>query len=62
MAAPGRVGVIADDPLQGHLLAAAIKGQGYQVVVCTDPDSLEPRWLGDNALDLWVVDLSREDR
>lgn len=59
---PGRVGVIADDTLQGHLLATAIKGQGYQVVVSTDPDNLEDHWLADGALDLWVVDLSREDR
>ncbi|MFP1681816.1 chemotaxis protein CheB [Alloalcanivorax sp. C16-1] len=62
MAGPGRVGVIADDTLQGHLLAAAIKGQGYRVLVSTAPDSLEDRWLEEGALDLWVVDLSREDR
>ena len=62
MAAPGRVGVIADDTLQGHLLAGAIKGQGYRVVVNTDPEHLEDRWLAADALDLWVVDLSREDR
>lgn len=61
-AAAGRVGVIADDTLQGHLLASAIKGQGYRVVVNTDPEHLEARWLEEGALDLWVVDLSREDR
>ena len=49
MAAPGRVGVIADDTLQGHLLAGAIKGQGYQVVVNTDPEHLEARWLAADA-------------
>lgn len=59
---PGRVGVIADDTLQGHLLATAIKGQGYRVPVSTDPENLEDRWLAEGALDLWVVDLSREDR
>ncbi|EKF72945.1 protein-glutamate methylesterase [Alcanivorax hongdengensis A-11-3] len=62
MAGPGRVGVIADDTLQGHLLATAIRGQGYPVVVSTDPESLEDRWLEEGALDLWVVDLSSEDR
>ncbi|MED5388671.1 MAG: chemotaxis protein CheB [Pseudomonadota bacterium] len=62
MTAPGRVGVIADSTLQGHLLATAVKGQGYQVVVNTDPESLERRWLNADALDLWVVDLSSEDR
>lgn len=62
MTAPGRVGVIADSTLQGHLLSSAVKGQGYQVVVNTAPDALEKRWLLAGALDLWVVDLSSEDR
>lgn len=62
MTAPGRVGVIADSTLQGHLLSSAVKGQGYQVVVNTEPTNLEPRWFDENALDLWVVDLSSEDR
>ncbi|MGJ3256136.1 MAG: chemotaxis protein CheB [Alcanivorax sp.] len=62
MTAPGRVGVIADSTLQGHLLSSAVKGQGYQVVVNTDPEALEKRWLEEGALDLWVVDLSSEDR
>lgn len=62
MTAPGRVGVIADDKQQGYLLALAIRGQGYQVVVNTDPAGLEPHWHEDGALDIWVVDLSSEDR
>ena len=62
MTAPGRVGVIADSTLQGHLLSSAVKSQGYQVVVNTDPEALEKRWLAEDALDLWVVDLSSEDR
>ena len=62
MTAPGRVGVIADSTLQGHLLSSAVKGQGYQVRVSTEPDALEDRWLEPDALDLWVVDLSSEDR
>lgn len=62
MTAPGRVGVIADSTLQGHLLSSAVKGQGYQVLVSTEPDTLEDRWLEPDALDLWVVDLSSEDR
>ncbi|MZR63155.1 chemotaxis protein CheB [Alcanivorax sp. DP30] len=57
-----RVGVIADSTLQGHLLSSAVKGQGYQVVVNTEPDNLEARWFDADALDLWVVDLSSEDR
>ncbi|MDX1802602.1 MAG: chemotaxis protein CheB [Alcanivorax sp.] len=62
MTGPGRVGVIADNTLQGHLLSTAVRTQGYPVVVSTDPDSLESRWLAEGALDLWVVDLSSEDR
>ncbi len=57
-----RIGVIADDTLQGHLLSTAIRGQGYQVVISTDPENLAAHWLDDSDLDLWVVDLSREDR
>ncbi len=52
MAAPGRVGVIADDTLQGHLLAGAIRGQSYQLVVNTGPEHLEDRWLEPDAVDL----------
>jgi len=55
MTAPGRVGVIADSTLQGHLLSSAVKGQGYQVLVSTEPEALEDRWLAADALDLWVV-------
>jgi len=62
MTAPGRVGVIADSTLQGHLLSSAVKSQGYQVVVSTEPETLEDRWLETDALDLLVVDLSSEDR
>ena len=62
MTAPGRVGVIADSTLQGHLLSSAVKGQGYQVLVSTEPEALENRWLDTDALDLLVVDLSSEDR
>lgn len=62
MIAPGRVGVIADTSLQGHLLAGAVRGQGYQLVVNTDPESLEDKWLQEDVLDLWIVDLSSGDR
>ncbi|MCH8542168.1 MAG: chemotaxis protein CheB [Alcanivorax sp.] len=57
-----RIGIIADTRLQAHLLASAVKGQGYEVVLLnTDPANLEPGWLA-QAPDLWVVDLSHEDR
>lgn len=57
-----RIGVIADNTLQGHILANAIRGQGYELVVNTAPNLLEDRWYTSGDLDLWVVDLTDEDR
>jgi chemosensory pili system protein ChpB (putative protein-glutamate methylesterase) len=57
-----RIGIIADTSLQGHLLSSAVRGQGYEVVVSSDPGNIEQRWLASDALDLWVVDLNQEDR
>ena len=57
-----RIGIIADTTLQGHLLSSAVRGQGYEVVVNSDPGNIEPGWLTSDALDLWVVDLNHEDR
>lgn len=57
-----RIGVIADNTLQGHILANAIRGQGYELAVNTAPNLLEDRWYASGDLDLWVVDLTDEDR
>ena len=57
-----RIGVIADTTLQGHLLSNAIRGQGYDIAVSTSPALLEERWYDSEELDLWVLDLSDEDR
>ena len=57
-----RIGIIADTSLQGHLLSSAVRSQGYQVVVNSDPGTIEARWLASSDLDLWVVDLNHEDR
>lgn len=57
-----RIGVIADSTLQGHLLSTAVKAQGFEVVVNTDPENLERNWFGPDRLELWMVDLSSEDR
>lgn len=56
-----RIGVIADTSLQCHLLASAVRGQGYDVVLATAPDNLEAGWL-EQKPDAWVVDLAHEDR
>lgn len=57
-----RIGIIADTTLQGHLLSSAVRGQGYEVAVNSDPGNIELHWLSSNDLDLWVVDLNHEDR
>lgn len=57
-----RIGIIADTTLQGHLLSSAVKAQGYLVVVNTDLANIESSWFTSTGLDLWVVDLSHEDR
>lgn len=59
---PARIGVVADSPLQGHLLTSAVKTQGFELVANTSPDQLESNWLTSDRLDLWIVDLSVEDK
>lgn len=56
-----RVGVIAETSLQQHLLAAAVKSHGYDVMVNTSPDKLPGDWLDPGRLDLWLVDVANED-
>lgn len=60
--ATARIGIIADTTLQGHLLSSAVRGQGYEVALNTDPGNFDDKWLEPGRVDLWVVDLSQEDR
>ena len=55
------VGIVADDSLQGHLLATAVRSQGFELAVNTDPEQLEPELLAEGP-ELWIVDLNQEDR
>lgn len=57
-----RIGVIADNTLQGHLLSSAVKAQGFELAVNTEPARLDDSWFSSEELELWVVDLSSEDR
>ena len=57
-----RIGIIADTTLQGHLLSQAVRGQGYDIAVNTDPGNLDDKWYDSDGLDLWMVDLSQEDK
>ncbi len=57
-----RVGILADDRLQQHLLKSALLHFGFDVAVATDPARLPD--LDQEALDLdaWVVDLREDDQ
>lgn len=57
-----RIGIIADSSLQGHLLTQAVRTQGFRVEVNTDPENLDRELLESRELDLWMVDLTSEDR
>ena len=56
MPAP-RVGILADDRLQQHMLSSAILHLGFDVVVCTDPARMEWYDASNHALDVWLVDV-----
>jgi len=59
--AAAKVGIIADNLLQQHLLKSALINFGFNVVLTTDPDR-----LSDNAnlvaeVDAWVVDIADDE-
>lgn len=55
-----RVGILADDRLQQHLLKTALVHFGFDVVLTTDPERLSD--LGPELqLDAWVVDIRHEE-
>jgi len=59
--AAAKVGIIADNLLQQHLLKSALINFGFNVVLTTDPDR-----LGDNSdlvaeVDAWVVDIADDE-
>lgn len=60
MALP-RVGILADDRLQQHLLKGALVNFGFEVVVNTDPQRMELVNFEAIDLDAWVIDLRDDD-
>lgn len=60
MALP-RVGILADDRLQQHLLKGALVNFGFDVVVNTDPQRMDLVNLESIELDAWVIDLRDDD-
>ncbi|MBM7062344.1 chemotaxis protein CheB [Pseudomonas sp. UL073] len=55
----GRIGVIADTSLQRHVLQQALAGNGYEVVLNSDPARLDDEALAAHSVDLWLVDLAQ---
>lgn len=54
-----RIAVIADTSLQRHVLQQALAGNGYEVVLNSDPARLDAQTLASCAADLWLVDLAQ---
>lgn len=59
--AAAKVGIIADDLLQQHLLKSALMHFGFNVVLTTDPDRMNdnPELVAE--IDAWVVDIVDEE-
>lgn len=55
-----RVGILADDLLQQHLLKSSLIHFGFDVVISTDPERFVLQPQGEQP-DAWVVDIRHED-
>ena len=58
---PARIAVLADTSLQRHVLQQALVGNGYQVVLNSDPARLDEEALDGCNADLWLVDLAQSE-
>tara|TARA_R110001592_G_scaffold86649_8_gene255761 strand:- start:212 stop:1264 length:1053 start_codon:yes stop_codon:yes gene_type:complete len=56
-----RVGIIADDRLQQHMLQAAMAHFGFEVIVSADPSRMELIRGRDLSLDVWLIDINRDN-
>jgi len=56
-----KVGILADDRLQQHLLKSALVHFGFDVVVNADPSRMDLLNLDELTLDAWLIDLRDED-
>jgi chemosensory pili system protein ChpB (putative protein-glutamate methylesterase) len=59
--AAAKVGIIADDILQQHLLKSALMHFGFNVVLTIDPERLNDNLKIVAEIDAWVVDIVDED-
>ncbi|TRX73552.1 chemotaxis protein CheB [Pseudomonas mangiferae] len=56
-----RIAVLADTSLQRHVLQQALAGNGYRVVLNSDPARLDDEALAACEADLWLVDLAQSE-
>ncbi|WP_221793819.1 chemotaxis protein CheB [Oceanobacter mangrovi] len=57
-----KVGIIADDRLQQHVLRTTMEHFGFEVVLSVSPEMMELRLSGGAiVLDVWLVDINSDD-
>jgi chemosensory pili system protein ChpB (putative protein-glutamate methylesterase) len=59
--ASAKVGIIADDLLQQHLLKTALMHFGFKVILTTDPSKMKEKSGLTADVDAWVVDIVDEE-
>lgn len=59
--AAAKIGIIADDLLQQHLIKTALMQLGFNVVLATAPDKISDRPNFKQGIDAWVVDIVDDD-
>ena len=59
--AAARIAVLADTSLQRHVLQQALIGNGYTVVLNSDPARVDEAALAACETDLWLVDLAQSE-
>lgn len=59
--AAARIAVLADTSLQRHVLQQALVGNGYTVVLNSDPARVDEAALAACETDLWLVDLAQSE-
>ena len=56
-----RVAILADSPLQRHVLQQVLADNGYHVVLNSDPERFDEAAWPAVATDLWLIDLSQTE-
>jgi len=57
-----RVGIIASTPLVQHQMQLVIADAGYEIAVNTSPDRLNKKFLANETIRLWVVELEEDEQ